>query len=306
MLKEKIINPEQAEKEILKIIITRHGPKLSAEGEKNAKAEYFDEHVKEGFKLMSIKEDEEGLIHVNTSGVSRAHDTAKIITEELSGTKHRTKKEIIKKSLNAPYQPLGETENARYAEDLKTIIEMQAEIKQETREEIERELPDLDGKTKEAELRNRIDIRVMTEIFSDETKDDVDRKFNVSYNETADNFAKRYFGFLRHIDLLEKMKIEGRQPKREPYIQIDVSHSFQITAFLKKYLIFDDGKEAEGMGAEDFFKKTGGTIRESGSFDMDYVVGNDGELKILVKGSFTEGQSFRGQIDMRALKKLKI
>ena len=60
------------------------------------------------------------------------------------------------------------------------------------------------------------------------------------------------------------------------------------------------------MGAEDFFKKTGGTIRESGSFDMDYVVGNDGELKILVKGSFTEGQSFRGQIDMRALKKLKI
>ena len=52
---EKIIGPEKSEDIILKIIINRHGPKLKAAGEKNTKADYFADWVKQGFDLHKTK-----------------------------------------------------------------------------------------------------------------------------------------------------------------------------------------------------------------------------------------------------------
>lgn len=325
---------EKEREKILKVIIGRHGPKLTAEGEKNDIAEYFNEHVKKGFEQMNISKTQEGLVHIGTSEVDRAAKTAKIYAGELTDTKHRFKKETIKDSLTVPYQPLKDLENKlseevkreyydndedfaaatkhkkeevkKYSEDLDTIMKMQGEIKPRIQKEVEEQFPHLDKIAREAELRNIIDMEVLTALFNDEKIDnEEEKKFHTSYNDIADTFAKRYANFARHAELLKKMKTDGdKQPSEEPYIQIDISHSFSIMSFLKKYLNFEDGEKSSDMGPEEFFERTGGIIRESGSFNMNYEKNSDGSLTIVIDGEFSPGKSFEGILDMEALEKL--
>ncbi|KKR09646.1 MAG: hypothetical protein UT37_C0014G0005 [Parcubacteria group bacterium GW2011_GWA2_39_18] len=325
---------EGKKEKILKVIIGRHGPKLTAEGEKNDIAEYFNEHVKGGFEQMDISKTEEGLVHIGTSEVDRASKTAKIYANELNNTEHRFKEEAVKDGLTVPYQPLKDLESRiskevkredydndadfasmleskrgeakKYADDLDTIMKMQSEIKPRIKKEIDEQFPNLDKITKEAELRNRIDMEVLAALFNDEKiNNEKEKKFHTSYNDMADTFAKRYADFAKHAELLQKMKTEGgKQPLEEPYIQIDVSHSFSIMSFLKKFLNFEDGKKSADMEPEEFFERTGGIIRESGSFNMSYERNSDGTLIIAIDGEFSPDRSFKGKLDMEMLKKL--
>jgi hypothetical protein len=298
-------SPEK-EEVILRTIIARHGPKLTAEGEKNDLADYFDDHVIAGFENMDINKAKDGLIRVNTSDVKRAVDTANIHNEQLKKTGHR-RKEYIKtnENLAVPLQPIEDAKEERFAQDLDTIMKMQSEIKPTIKDQVEKELSSLDEKEREAELRNRIDMQVLSEMFEDENREDKNKKFKTSYKELADIFAKRYARLARHKNLIKKMKNDGgKQPEDEPYMQIDVTHSFPVSAFLKKYLVFDDGGKSINMESGEFFEKTGGIIRESGSFNMDYIVDDSDELKIAVKGDFSGSQPFSGEVDMRALAEL--
>jgi hypothetical protein len=290
------INKEgtETEKTLLKVIIQRHGPKLSASGEKNKLAAYFAESVKQGFQATGISEGK-GLIHVNSSPVQRAVDTATIDIGELSHTEHRFKDKSVKKeALAVPFQPLADAEDPRFARDLERIVKMQKTIEPEVREEVLLQKPDLGGEEKEAEVRNAIDMRVLTVLFNDENIEA--KTFETSYIELADKFATRYKGFLQHSGMLKKKKEESElQPVDEPYVQIDISHSFPVMCFLKKYLTFADGVHAEDLSPEDFFERTGGIIRESGFMEMLYV-SRDNKISVTLRGSFADGKEFSGKI----------
>ncbi|MDO8566200.1 MAG: hypothetical protein Q7S04_03395 [Candidatus Moranbacteria bacterium] len=299
---EEIHNNEASEQEevVLKVIIQRHGPKLSASGEKNQLATYFADSVKQGFQVTGISEGE-GLVHVNSSPVTRAADTAKIDIAELSHTQHRFKDMVVKKeALAVLFQPLADAEDPRFARDLERIVKMQKKIEPEVREEVLLEESNLVSEEKEAEIRNVIDMRVLTVLFNDVHTNK--KTFETSYTELADKFAERYKGFLQHIGMLKERKREGgRQPVDEPYVQVDITHSFPVMCFLKKYLVFADGVSAESLSPEDFFERTGGIIRESGFMEMLYISNSNKDLKeekmaIAIRGSFGKGQEFSGEV----------
>lgn len=299
--------PENEGRRVLRVVIGRHGPKLSAEGEKNAKAAYFDEHVREGYEAMDIDVKQEGLVHIGTSDVKRAVDTAEIHSNMIADTEHRYDGVVSpRENLTVPYQPAEDAEDSRYAKDLETIMEIQRELKPIISAEVEQDMSNSGQQEKEAELRNRIDMEVMSRLFADSKKDQgEDRIFEMPVKAVADRFAKRYAGFARHTDLMTSLHKQSEakdiQPEDEPYLQIDISHSFPITAFLKEYLIFDDGVKAHDLSPKDFFERTGGIVRESGSIEMDYVESNDGGLMIKVQGEFEEGHAFSGILDKVAL-----
>jgi hypothetical protein len=293
-----MIKKEKIPDVILKVIIGRHGPKLSAEGEKNELASYFNEHVMDGFSKMPIDENEAGLVHVTSSSVKRAVDTANIYGSELEKTKHRVKAGAKNNHLSAPYQPLGEAKDDGYADDLDIIMQMQSSVKAEIKKQIEEEDFDFNLIEKEAELRNRIDMYVLTQLFNDENKEPEEKIFNKSYIDVADDFAKRILGFSKHIEFLENRRLKSeKQPKDESYMQIDVSHSFQIAAFLKKYLVFNDKTKAFEISPEEYFKRTGGIIRESGFLELDYIKTEAGKIVIEVNGEFEKGKPFHGNIN---------
>ena len=73
---------EGSEKVLLKVLLQRHGPKLSASGEKDETALYFGASVEQGFDDMDIK-DGKGLVHISSSPVKRAVDTANIELEKI-------------------------------------------------------------------------------------------------------------------------------------------------------------------------------------------------------------------------------
>jgi|GEM_PF-3375913 hypothetical protein len=297
---------EVGKKPILKVIVSRHGPKLTAAGEKNAKAAYFDDQVRLGYEQMDISPEDKGLARVATSPVKRAVDTAEIQLSELEKGKHRTKDVIPRKeSLAVPFQPESDASDKRFSDDLGVIVNMQKELEPRVRSEVEQEQTGVLVEEREAEIRNRIDMAVISEFFEDENRSEGDKRFDTSWEELADGFAKRYAGFSRHTNMLEKARSEGgEQPKDEPYVQIDVTHSFPNTAFLKKYLVFEDGQRARDMSADEFFERTGGIIPEAGSMDMEYEGGEEKAEAIKVSGEFKPGKRFNGKIDMEALSSL--
>lgn len=292
---------ESKEEILLQVIIQRHGPKLSASGEKNQLAAYFAESVKQGFKSAEVSHGE-GLVHVSSSPVQRAVDTAKIDIAELAHTSHRVKDAVVnKESLAVPFQPVADAADPKFARDLDVIVRMQKTMEPGIRESVVVSHPDLRGEEMESEVRNAIDMEVLTDLFLDENSDK--KSFETSYRELADKFASRYKGFLRHIGMLKKYKEsdEAKQPEGEPYVQVDISHSFPVTCFLKEYLVFDDGVRAKDLSPEDFFERTGGIIRESGSLKMEFIQvtqngKNDEEVEIHIRGSFTKGRLFSGKI----------
>lgn len=287
---EKIVNLEPSEDIILKIIINRHGPKLKAAGEKDTKADYFADWVKQGFDDMNIKTGK-GLVHISSSTVERAKNSAEIMKNEVVLTDHRNKNVHLKEKLAVPYQPLGEAKDEKYAVDLETIIKMQKNLEPSVREKIEQEHPDLAPEEQEAEIRNIIDTQVLTEMFNDHQRNQEQKKFKTSYRDMADNFASRYLKFYKYLSILENSRADEKQPAGEPYLQIDVSHSFPITSFLKKYLVFEDGQKADDLDPKTFFEKTGGVIGESESLTLDYIKKGD---KKIIKVS---GKNFTGYIN---------
>lgn len=288
------VESSEKAKTILTIFLQRHGPKLSAAGEKNELAKYFSASVDRGFDSMNIKQGQ-GLVHISSSPVKRAVDTAEIEIHRILDTRHRNK-EMIKEQahLEVPFQPISDAKEERYAQDLDIIVRIQKEQESTVRKLVEELYPDVSPEEKEAEVRNIIDMRVLSILFDQEQASQYGLK--TSYEELADNLAQRYQGFLRHISLLTKSRESGNlQPKNEPYIQIDISHSFPITCFLKKYLVFDDGTVASEMPTAEFFDKTGGIIRESGSLRMDYQMRDEGYF-IAVQGEFSSDKVFNGEI----------
>jgi hypothetical protein len=277
---------------ILKVIVSRHGPKASASGEKDKVAPYFEESVSAGFQNMNIDSEKSGLVHVATSEIKRAKDTADIYNEKVKETLHRTPDRVLpSESLGVPLQVSGAENDPRFAADLSTIISMQQELEPGVRKEIEEKFPQLDQIEKEAEVRNELDIKVCSVFFNDK-----EHEFQVSYEEFADRIAERYKGFFNNIHILEGFKKDGVQPEGEPYIQIDVTHSFLVMSFLKKYLVFSDGVKALDLTPEEFFERTGGIIRESQSFEMDFINGDERLIKI--KAEFEKGKSFEGVINL--------
>jgi hypothetical protein len=284
---------------LLKVFLQRHGPKLSASGEKNEMALYFGSSVEQGFEEMGINEGA-GLVHVSSSPIKRALDTANIDFKKLSETGHRISERIGKQEkLVVPFQPVtGEVDEdkKRYAHDLEVIVGMQRNIEPEIRDQIEGMFPHVETEVKEAKIRNLIDMRVLSVMFNEE---EAKRQgIETSYEELADNLAKRYGGFLRHMGLLSRSIEESQfQPHDEPYVQIDISHSFPIMSFLKKYLVFSDGSSAKDLSPQEFFDRTGGVIKESDSLELDYESAGDGYV-VKVKGSFVVGKNFSGQLDL--------
>ncbi len=276
---------------ILKVVVSRHGPKASASGEKDKVAPYFEESVSGGFERMEIDDEKTGLVHIATSPLKRAVDTAEIYNEKIKETAHRTPDRVpSKESLGVPLQGVGAESDPRLAADLQTIISMQQDLEPEVREIIEEKYPELDPINKEVEVRNLLDVKVCSILF-----DDKDHKFQIPFEEFADQFAERYKGFLKNTHILEEFKKGGSQPKDEPYLQIDVTHSFLVMSFLKKYIVFADGVKASEISPEEFFERTGGILRESQSFEMDFPA--HGDKSIFIKAEFTSGQPFTGTIN---------
>lgn len=288
---------EGSEKVLLRVLLQRHGPKFSASGEKDKTALYFGASVEQGFENMDIK-DGKGLVHISSSPVKRAMDTANIELEKISTSEHRRKDRIGKQEkLATPFQPSKETDDQgkkKYAHDLELVVEMQKNLESSAREKVENEHPNFTPEEKEAEVRNLIDMQVLNVLFNEEEAKK--QGFQTSYEEMADNLEQRYGGFLRHTKLLQSMKEESNlQPENEPYTQIDVSHSFPIMSFLKKFLVFSDGTIARDLSPQDFFYKIGGVIRESGSLELDYELEGD-KCVIKVKGNFARQKDFSGQL----------
>lgn len=261
---------------ILKIFLQRHGPKLSASGEKDEKAAYFGASVESGFEKMDIEPDSEGLAHISSSPIERARDTALIEWERLSETERRTKDGVdIKEKLATLFQSPEKATNEKYTHDFNIIVKMQEEL--------------------EPAERNVIDTKVLKTLFDPAMAKE--KGLQASYEEMADNLAARYDGFLKHINMLKRAREKGSdQPKEEPYVQIDVSHSFPIMSFLKKFLIFDDGRSAKDMNPDEFFDAVGGVIGESDSLELDYTTDEQGNNMIQVIGEFSPGKKFKGHI----------
>lgn len=290
---------EGSEKILLKVLLQRHGPKFSASGEKDKTALYFGASVEQGFDNMNIK-DSKGLVHISSSPVKRAMDTANIELEKISTSEHRHKDRIGKQEkLATPFQPSKETDDQgkkKYAHDLELIVEMQTNLESSAREKVENEHPNFTPEEKEAEVRNLIDMQVLNVLLDNEEAKK--RGIQTSYEEMADNLGERYGGFLKHTKLLNSMKEKSSlQPENEPYTQIDISHSFPIMSFLKKFLVFSDGTIARDLSPQDFFHKIGGVIRESGSLELDYELDGDNYI-IKARGSFTPQKDFSGQLNL--------
>ena len=259
-------NGRENGEELLHISVFRHGPKLSASGEKNQLATDFRESVEDGYMSADIPEHPLNY-HIATSRTQRAKDTASIIAENSLGQS----KEFIaqKDTLGAPHASGMEARDERYARDFDRLVALQKTLEPEVRRVVEGDLLDSDANEQEREVRNRLDGEVLRTLFDDADEKDVEkRRFEVSYEEIADTFAKRYLGFAKHADLLQALKEKRQEGIDGKYFSLDVSHSFPIMAFLKKYLIFPDGAYAREMNSEEFLSRIGGVIPESGHFDM--------------------------------------
>ena len=287
---EKISSPEKKDV-LLKVLISRHGPKLQAAGEKNVLASYFKEAVTKGFNDMGIEKGT-GAVHISGSPVERSKETMAIMSEA-AGVERKSGEE---KNLATPFQPAQEAENTEAAEDFEKLVAWQAKLEPLIRESVFKDLPHANHIEQEAEIRNRIDMEVLTAMFNEGDKTAQERKFKTTYKDLADRFASRYAGFLSHLGILDKFRQKGgTQPLQTPYIQIDVSHSFPITAFLKKYLVFADGQRAETLDAKKIYKKTGGIIRESGFLRLEYC--KDEPPYVEIEAEFAPGKPFKGCIE---------
>lgn len=291
---EKFKEAEQQEaenfEEVLAIKVMRHGPKETAEGEKDDLSANFEDSVSRGWEQMGVTEDKEGLVHLKSSHLDRALKTAAIIENELSGTSHR---------FQHSDRPLEDKKLASVivGKDVDTLAQLQTELKSKYEAEIGSEDLDLTAEERETELRNRIDTEFLTRWIKD------GNLLEASADDLADGIAIRYAGFAQHLESLRDKKHQGVQPEDEPYLQIDVSHSFPTMLFLKKYMIFDDGQKAENMDPEDFFERTDGIIPESGFFEMSYGIDNNGSVEISVKGKFKD-KDFFGTLSTEALAEL--
>lgn len=287
---EKISSPEKKDV-LLKVLISRHGPKMQAAGEKNVLASYFKEAVTKGFNDMGIEKGA-GAVHISGSPVERSKETMAIINEA-AGIERRSGEE---KTLATPFQPGAQAESREAAEDFEKLVAWQAKLEPLIRESVFKDLPQASEIEQEAEIRNRIDMEVLTAMFNEADKTTEERKFKTTYRDLADRFASRYARFLNHLGILDKFRQQGgTQSLQTPYIQIDVSHSFPITAFLKKYLVFADGQRAEALDAKSFFEKTGGIIRESGFLRLEYCKGEPPYVEI--EAEFAPGKPFKGRIE---------
>jgi len=285
---------------VLKVFLTRHGPKASASGEKDDLAEFFDSSVNNSYQKMGL-ESGKGLVHIASSTLPRAIKSAEIINQNLRNSSHRTGRgfknfeQLEAPTLSTSYKS-DQTEN--FSSDLDRIKELQSNLEDKIRQAVKNEHPNLSAEETEIEVRNRIDMEVMKKFFSDEEQPSDKRFFRTSYHELADGLAQRYLGFGRRIGNLDNMRQHGKQqPIDEPYVEIDVSHSFPITAFLKKYLILDDGQAAMSMNPDDFFNRVGGIIRESNTIEIDYWLVGD-QVKLEIKGEFEPGKKFSGTINL--------
>ncbi len=285
---------EGSEKVLLRVILQRHGPKLSASGEKNEVASYFGASVERGFDGMDVK-DGEGLIHITSSPIARALETANIELKKIAKTEHRRKGKVdVKGGLATPF---NESLVEKYRQDLKKIVGLQSSLEPSVRQRIETEHPEFTPEEKETEIRNLIDMEVLNVLFDENKAEEMG--IQTSYEEVADNLKTRYEGFLRHTQLLDSLKEKSTlQPENEPYMQIDVSHSFPIMSLLKRFLVFEDGTVAKDLSSKDFFDKIGGVIRESGSLELDYELEGDGYI-IKAKGAFTPQKFFSGQLSFK-------
>jgi hypothetical protein len=276
--------------EVLAIKVMRHGPKETAEGEKDDLSDNFESSVLKGWERMGITEDKEGLVHLKSSHLDRALKTAAMIENELSGTSHR---------LQHPDRPIEDKKLASVivGNDVETLAQLQTELKSKYESEIDSEGLDLTEEERETELRNRIDTEFLTRWIKD------DNLLEASADDLADGIAIRYAGFAQHLSMLKESRKKGEQPEDEAYLQIDVSHSFPTMLFLKKYMVFDDGQKAANMDPEEFFERTDGIISESGSFEMSYGIDDSGMVEISVKGKF-KNKDFSGTLSTGALLEL--
>lgn len=259
---------ETHETPILTIHLTRHGPKLDAVGEKDALAGSFGASVTEAVEGMHIPGGE-GLVHVAHSSADRAVKTAEVARAVFDQAEHRQNAgPRTEEKLTVPFQK-GASEE-RHAHDFNVLVGLQGELAPGIRREIMDAHPDVSKDAQETMVRNQIDMKVLSLLFDSEHAQTLGLK--TGYEELADALKDRYSGFLAHTGMLERARAEGgRQPLEEPYHQVDISHSFPIMCFLKKYLVFDDGAKAVDLPAHEFFARTGGVIPESSVIELSYV-----------------------------------
>lgn len=280
---------------VLKIFLQRHGPKLSASGEKNEVANYFESSVRDGFADMNLGEGK-GLAHVTSSPVLRAQKTGEIVEQELSASNRRLGNNVAtQKKLKTPFQPESDVLDQKHFRDYEKLVVLQSSLEPSIRAKIMTSHKDASIEKQEALIRNEIDTEILSILFDSQTASAYG--LETSYEEMADALAERYRGFLRHMPILSSRKEQSDlQPKEEPYVQIDISHSFPVMSFLKKYLVFDDGVKAIESTPAEFFERVGGVIPESGSLEFDFKK-RDAVYDILVKGSYGGGTHFSGRIN---------
>ena len=280
---------------IFKIFLQRHGPKAKATVEQNELAPYFVSSVESSSDRMVIGKSDKK-IHIATSPIDRAVNTADVDADKLSAKGHKIKNQANKvANFATPYKEPDSTMLEKYAHDSVILIDLQKNLESEARQKVEQENPDASQEEKEMMVRNIVDTELLKVVFNAESSENFG--LQASYEDMADNLAQRYKGFFKHIRMLDAGGLEDSDgDKDNPYVQIDVSHAFPIMSFLKKYLVFDDGVGAEGMTADQFFDRVGGVIRESDFLEIEYVE-DGGEYFINISGEFLPAKKFNGQIN---------
>lgn len=232
---------EKRESEVIEIecgenvheIITcmRHGPK---EGPGNA----------------PLAKDAEKAILKSVGGFSLTRDGIKILTSEAKPERCQETGEIISKLLkdykriHREVRPLTNPFSF-YPEDREALIEIQRSFYPENYESLS------------PEEKEKIDLELEKKIVLEFLKD---QRFENSRVDAAARFAE-------WIKLL--INASKWLPSKMEINLVNVSHGFNLMAFLKEAMIFEDGTRAKDLEAKEFLEKIGGSIEPAEFFEID-------------------------------------
>lgn len=273
---------------ILDLILMRHGPKATASGEKNELADDFNTAVDKASQKIA-PQTEGRLTHINTSPIPRAVNTAERVNKKMQETGEEV---WLGNTINELNTPL-ELKSA----DLAILLQIQSTIEPKKRDLAAKESSD--PKEIEQITREKIDREVLSQIFNGMMEayiDDlnlwngleIDNNFTTSTQDLAAGIEKRISDLQRHLGLLKGGQFSDG---KAPYLNVEISHSFPIMAYLRKNLVFlknDELIEAKEMEVEDFWAETGGVIVETGQIGFRFLE-KDGKILIKVTGDNFEG-----------------
>lgn len=286
---------------ILDMTLMRHGPKMSAAGEKNVRADDFVTAVEKGVDDADISVGSADILHIRASTVDRAKGTGAVVDTKLRGeAAGKVKSGRDSEWLVPPHRPDNESEAMR--NDFAILVNMQKTLEPIIRKQLVEEGV-TDPADQEAQLRERLDRTILGAIFSGTVADfiqDMNARYGTAiaddFTTTTDTLSfglEHYFSSLiRHLPALERTKAKRTtESNTTPYQQVTVSHSYPIMGYLRKHLVLEHDNtlvRASDLSPSEFFEKVGGVIPESGNVRLGFHTQGDTTV-VTIHGKTFEG-----------------